>query len=117
MVQYGKMMTTTTNRPNITYPGGGNIPYQSSTTVRMTNIPPITRVLKNLNEPSFFQRLFFRMFGVKECSHYFIIERGSNSTLLKPLKENGVEYHIFGIDQTTYICFDSSAVNHMRFIQ
>jgi hypothetical protein len=83
----------------------------------MTSIPPIAQILNKLNNPNLFQRVLFRLFGVKGCSHYLTTQDGSPFRARKILDEHSVQYHYFGIDKTNYFCFDEVAVNHMRLIQ
>jgi len=108
MVKFGKFNTL---------PGGSSVTYGSSTTVQMSTRPPIVRILDMLEHPNLLRRILFRLFGVKECSHYLTIQDGSPFRVRKILDDCGVQYYDFGIDKTNYFCFDTPAVSHMRLIQ
>src|SRR3546814_15382183 len=60
-----------------TLPGGSSVTYGASTTVQMSTRPPIVRILDMLEHPNLLRRILFRLFGVKECSHYLTIQDGS----------------------------------------
>lgn len=102
---------------NRTLPGGANLNFASSTTVKMTIDKPIVRILNRLQEPGLLQKMYFRLFGVVNCSHYLTLEDGDPFKIMKILKEYDIRFHRFGIDRTNYYCFDLASVSHMRIIQ
>lgn len=108
MVKYGKFSPI---------PGGASIKYGSSTTVRMNATPPVTKILNIVQEPNILQKILFKLFGVKSCSHYLTIEYNDAFKIKRILDEHNIQYSLFGIDRTNYYCFDDVSMTHMRLIQ